>query len=1081
MAAFQSIVIATFVALWLCCASPCLCGDVDEDWFNHVVVSTDLTIGESVSAADLDGDGDIDLLSASRSDNKVAWYENIDGKGTFGTQNVLDPGLTEARAVIAADFDGDGRLDVAATGTGSSDNVRVYLNLGSGSFTPAAVVGDASGAQDVAAADMDGDGDLDLVVAAGSAVWFSNNALSWQTMSLPISFSQPEAVAPGDFDQDGDMDFAVVTFLTDKVFWVEQTSPGVFADKVEVPSSLDEGQSIIAADLDSDGDLDLATASSGDGRIAWIPNLGGGTWGSQITVTDQAAGARSVHAADIDSDGDLDLLSASLDDNKLAWYEQLPGGLGFSSQKIISTAMNGGRSVFAADIDGDGALDCATASESDNAVAWYPFRGPLGGASAVSLEAPFTELVLETPATLNVTISVPTPGCNASYAFSVLTRRLESTSRVLIGTNEASFDFSPFCEGLGPGISYAASLTFTPVVAFPHAVSARYYEIDVAGSPAYFDVTFSCPPGTRVGQAECIPCPASTYAANVSSLLCTPCPTRMTGPPVSTSFLACGCPTGEWFGPGVRVEGALCQACPPGASCPGGLQDPVAAPGFYASFPDGGQPQYLPCLRSGCVGNNTCAPGYTPGFLCSACAPGFFSSSPSSCTRCPGSSDVRLAFLLLAFVAVCALAAGFVGWSAARSSPAALSPALSPSTSPLQAHILAFRVRSFPATLSMVVTAFQVAGLVAEADLGWSSTSKSALSLFSLFTVNVQVLGAECSLASFSATYLLSTILPVAGFVLVVGGVLTLRTVWGPLSVVPARTLVDVVVFTLAPLAYIPLARATFVLFDCVELPDGRLVIESDNGVSCLDAAWWRLFPLAALWTCAFLAGFPLYFAVSLFTHRDALFEPKTTARLGSLFRHFRRAFVWGEVAGLGKRLSIVVAITFLSRHQAAQVLAVVSILLASVLVTIGLKPYYYPRYNVIDTTLSIFVMLLLLAGLGAHAERSSGSSSLFLTIVTLGIALTFALFSAAVIATDTWSILQERRASQGPALKRKERLMGIIADELQDVEADPELLTAAGHFLSSLDASLRDSETQEPLSSAPFDDAPVVVAMEDL
>ena len=66
-----------------------------------------------VYAADVDGDGDIDVFSASHDDNKVAWYENLDGKGTFGAQNVLGS-VTNANRVYVGDINGDGSMDVVA-------------------------------------------------------------------------------------------------------------------------------------------------------------------------------------------------------------------------------------------------------------------------------------------------------------------------------------------------------------------------------------------------------------------------------------------------------------------------------------------------------------------------------------------------------------------------------------------------------------------------------------------------------------------------------------------------------------------------------------------------------------------------------------------------------------------------------------------------------------------------------------------------------------------------------------------------------------------------------------------------------
>ena len=99
---------------------------------------------------------------------------------------------------------------------------------------------------------------------------------------------------------------------------------------------------VFAADIDGDGDMDLASASYNDNKIAWYENTDGkGTFGSQQIVTTNAGGARSVFAADIDGDGDMDLASASYNDNKIAWYENTQGigtfGRAFGSQQIVTT------------------------------------------------------------------------------------------------------------------------------------------------------------------------------------------------------------------------------------------------------------------------------------------------------------------------------------------------------------------------------------------------------------------------------------------------------------------------------------------------------------------------------------------------------------------------------------------------------------------------------------------------------------------------------------------------------------------------------------------------------------------------
>ena len=67
----------------------------------------------SVFAADLDGDGDI-TCKCLFDDDKIAWYENTDGKGTFEVNRIVSTSADRARSVFAADLDGDGDMDLAS-------------------------------------------------------------------------------------------------------------------------------------------------------------------------------------------------------------------------------------------------------------------------------------------------------------------------------------------------------------------------------------------------------------------------------------------------------------------------------------------------------------------------------------------------------------------------------------------------------------------------------------------------------------------------------------------------------------------------------------------------------------------------------------------------------------------------------------------------------------------------------------------------------------------------------------------------------------------------------------------------------
>ena len=115
----------------------------------------------------MDGDGDRDALSASQVDDTIAWYENLDGRGSFGPRQVITTLADLAASVFAADLDGDGDPDVLSASF-FDDTIAWYENTdGAGSFGPQQVITTlASGATSVFSTDVDGDGDRDVLSAS---------------------------------------------------------------------------------------------------------------------------------------------------------------------------------------------------------------------------------------------------------------------------------------------------------------------------------------------------------------------------------------------------------------------------------------------------------------------------------------------------------------------------------------------------------------------------------------------------------------------------------------------------------------------------------------------------------------------------------------------------------------------------------------------------------------------------------------------------------------------------------------------------------------------------------------------------
>src|SRR5690606_38434585 len=116
----------------------------------------------SVYAADLDGDGDMDMISASTNDDKIAWYKNIDGQGTFGLQQIISEDILNVSSIFATDIDGDGDMDILYASS-AGDTIAWLENInGQGSFGPSQIISTLTdGASSIYAADADNDGDMD--------------------------------------------------------------------------------------------------------------------------------------------------------------------------------------------------------------------------------------------------------------------------------------------------------------------------------------------------------------------------------------------------------------------------------------------------------------------------------------------------------------------------------------------------------------------------------------------------------------------------------------------------------------------------------------------------------------------------------------------------------------------------------------------------------------------------------------------------------------------------------------------------------------------------------------------------------
>ena len=292
----------------------------DTASFTAHTITTGAASPFSVTTADVDGDGDLDVLSASQVDDKIAWYEN-DGNENF-TAHTITTDADAANWVTTADLDGDGDLDVLSS-SALDDKIAWYENDGNENFTAHTITTGTDRPFEVKTADVDGDGDMDVVTVSqqdNKIAWFENDGNeNFTEHIITTAIDSAQSVDIADVDGDGDMDVLSASNNTNQITWYENDGSENFTAHI-IDSTNIRPTSITTADVDGDGDLDVLSSGYLTDQITWYENDGNENFTVRI-ITNTADYATSVTTADVDGDGDLDVLSASRDDDKIAWYE----------------------------------------------------------------------------------------------------------------------------------------------------------------------------------------------------------------------------------------------------------------------------------------------------------------------------------------------------------------------------------------------------------------------------------------------------------------------------------------------------------------------------------------------------------------------------------------------------------------------------------------------------------------------------------------------------------------------------------------------------------------------------------------
>ncbi len=341
---------------------------------------------DAIVAGDFNGDGRTDLAIADVFSDEISVLLG-NGDGTFQPAVHYAVG-TAPGSIVAGDFNDDGRLDLAVVDQGNEQTfpagndpggVSVLLGNGDGTFQPAVQYAAGTSPVSVVAGDFNGDGRLDLAVAyqgneqsfpsqsyfGGVSVLLGNGDGTFQSAKTVAAGIYGPLVA-GDFNGDRKLDLAVANSVGNVSILLGH-GDGTFQPAVEYSLPGNEPDAIVAGDFNGDGRLDLAVAGAnndvGSGVVSVLLGKGDGTFQPAVDYTVGNI-PDAIVTGDFNGDGRLDLAVVNNEIDSSSSVSVLLGiGDGtFQPARSTTVAEELASVLVAGDFNGDGYLDVAVAT-----------------------------------------------------------------------------------------------------------------------------------------------------------------------------------------------------------------------------------------------------------------------------------------------------------------------------------------------------------------------------------------------------------------------------------------------------------------------------------------------------------------------------------------------------------------------------------------------------------------------------------------------------------------------------------------------------------------------------------------------
>ncbi len=366
---------------------------IDLTAFPQHIISTTTQDFNALKAIDLDGDGDIDVVGTDKSTNELLWFENNGTASAWATHVIFGgANLNNVKDLSVADLDSDGDLDVVVAAD-TTPNLYWYQNAGDSltwteNNTGIVTAGNISS---ITTGDVTNDGTVDIVygLTSGSPyIKIVANVAAVGTVWLTSTVATGLSATIGDI-QIKDLDLnglAEIYYLGNNSDLIQLTYDLATSSWNPLIISSNTWGEINFIDFDKDGDTDILVGNSLN--FSWLENDDSlaGSWTEHVLISGLSTAIKNVHATDLDNDGDMEVIIAKEEDGFVYAYENLlfHSSAQFDLTTIFDSSHTDAYHVVAGLLNGDQYPDIISANNSSTGMEIFFFAGDGSGGYAAA-------------------------------------------------------------------------------------------------------------------------------------------------------------------------------------------------------------------------------------------------------------------------------------------------------------------------------------------------------------------------------------------------------------------------------------------------------------------------------------------------------------------------------------------------------------------------------------------------------------------------------------------------------------------------------------------------------------------------